>query len=398
MKERLDLLSHTNLPDLKINFCSSVVADLPLKDPMRLPFGLITSRPSGILTTIVEVDKKIAEGFGEGATLPEPVFTDDSGKSIASAADLILDQLRNGGVISINEIIKEISEFEFPDGHIYPTARMMVEMAILDGYSKAADLSMLDLLGVNSSTQGVHYGKSIGEGTSEDVYQQCLDSLRKGAKKLKLKVSPNYYKETVETIKRVRDIEGVKLMVDANGSFDPENAEHISMLRELDQLGLLMIEEPVSRVGNIKGVGAVKVLREKVDFKTKICLDDCLKDLSITLSALNTGLADVVNIKPGRIGSIVGSIKLAKYCKSTGKEIMVGGMLEATPGRCMTVSLAALFASMGFEIPGDISLPQERLAKDIVEEKYLLKYNSSGEVVLPRSKGWGFGTIILSGK
>lgn len=393
MKENINLLLHENSPDLKISHYSTRVVDLPLRDPMRLPFGLITSRPSGVVSLVVDVGKETAEGCGEGATLPEAVFTDDSGKSVATAASLILDHLSAVNATSVASVVKEISDFKFLDGYRYPTARMMVEMAVLDGYSKALGKSMLELLGVNKKIQSVHYGKSIGEGSSDEIYKQCLDSLKKGAGKLKLKISPNFYSETIKVIRKIQNIEGVKLMVDANGAFDPENDEHISMLREIDQLGLLMIEEPVSRIGNTRGIDAVKTLRDKIDFRTRICLDDCLKDLDTTLFALNTNLADVVNIKPGRIGSIIGGIELAKHCKTIGKEIMVGGMLEATPGRCMTVTLAALFTSMGFEIPGDISLPQERLANDLVEDQYLLKYNSKGEVILPKGKGWGFGSI-----
>lgn len=159
-----------------------------------------------------------------------------------------------------------------------------------------------------------------------------------------------------------------------------------------------MIEEPVSRAGSLRGLEALERLREQVDFKTPICLDDCVTDLETTQRAIDGGYADVVNIKPVRIGSIVNSIKLNSYCRERGIQVIVGGMLEATPGRCMTVTLPALFHSTGFEIPGDLSLPQERLAQDLVDKRFLLKYNSKGEVQIPQGIGWGFGDIILFGR
>jgi O-succinylbenzoate synthase len=180
-------------------------------------------------------------------------------------------------------------------------------------------------------------------------------------------------------------------MVDANGTFDPTNSDHLSIIEAIDSQELTMFEEPVSRVGQVRGLDAVRLLRKAIpNLKTPICLDDCLTNIDLSTLALDENLADIINIKPGRIGSIMRAIDLAYLCKKKGKQIMVGGMLEATPGRMMTTTLAAYFYTLGFHVPGDLSLAQERLSQDLVTDDQQLKIGPQGGIIIPRSKGWGF--------
>jgi len=385
-------------PSPEFSYFGSGVVDLRLHSPMKLPFGTFSFRPSGIVEVEIKTPQGVFAGYGEGATLPKPLFTDDSAETIAEAGAFLLGSLRSMRLHSLDDTLSAVQEIEFPNEEKFPTARMMVEMAILDAFAKSQGKSVRDLLGVPEDMMSVPYGKSLGEGDVAGIVTQAKEALDKGASKIKLKISPSSYSQVIGAIQELRSMGGFEVMVDANGSFDPENEGDINILRSIDELGLLMIEEPVSRVGSLRGIKAVERLRKRVDFKTPICLDDCLTDLETTQLAIDNGYADIVNIKPGRVGSIVKSIELNSYCREKGIQVMVGGMLEATPGRCMTVTLAALFHSTGSGIPGDLSLPQERLAQDLVDDRFLLKYNPTGEVELPQGTGWGFGDIILFGR
>lgn len=378
---------------IEITGFSASVRNLHLIEPMKLPFGLVESRPSGILELKQKVGSTEEIGYAEGATLDQPVFTDDSGETIAQAVSLIVDDLIKKGSRSLMDTVIDIQNFNFNNNKKYPTAKMMVEMAILDGFTKARNISVKDLLEVPSNIISVPYGKSIGQGNFNSTVKACIEAKAEGAKKIKLKVTPDTTENVLKVINQIKIFGDFEIMVDANGTFDSENDEHIKLLKKLDSSGLIMIEEPCSRIGRIKGIKSIELMRLKHNFQTPICLDDCLNSKDITVYAINSDLADIVNIKPGRIGSIFTSIAIAKLCKKNRKGIMVGGMLEATPGRCMTATLAALFRSMGFMTPGDLSLPEERLNEDLVSNKYRLKYNNFGELVLPTDIGWGFGKI-----
>lgn len=372
---------------------SSVKSDfvnITLRSPMKLPFGLITARPSGIFTCQGYINGQDFTGFGEGATLPQPLFTDDCGNNIANSANLIASELlgKKTNLATAHQIIQR---YTFKDNGRYPTARMMVEMALIDMVAKATNQSVSDFLGVPKNIKEVVFGKSIGGGDVASTIIDAETAIKNGAKKIKLKVSPATTEVVLEVVQTLRNqYADLELMVDANGTFDPTNDENLNLLEKIDKIGLLMIEEPVSRVGRLRGYDAAFFLRQKMSLSTPICLDDCLTDYETTMEALRTNTADIINIKPGRIGSIITSIEIAQYCQKIGKKVMVGGMFEATPGRTMTTVLAALFHSYGFDIPGDLSLAQERLSTDLVSPEKQLQLGPSGGILLPRNIGWGY--------
>jgi O-succinylbenzoate synthase len=384
-----------DLPEFEIVGYKVGVVNLRLNSPMKLPFGVVESRPSGVLRVDMKVGGRLVCGYGEGATLQQPIFTDDCGENIVPNANKILSTLN--GEYDLTRLVSEVQSVEFGSNKLYPTVRMMIEMAILDGLAKGVETSVANLLGIDTS-KGVDYGKSLGGGNFEDTIVQIINAVNKGAIKIKLKISPESHEIVLESIKWIkREMSEVCLMVDANGTYDVESETDMMKLKEIDGLGLLMIEEPVSRVGSIRGLDAVEIMRRKLGvLKTKICLDDCLTSVPLTVAAIEHNLADVVNIKPGRVGSIIRALEIGHMCRNKGKEVMVGGMLEATPGRCMTNVVAAYFEQvLGFGIPGDLSLAQERIADDLIPVGHQLKYNLDGTIQLSSGQGWGFEDITL---
>lgn len=378
--------------ELKIDSFEASVVDIPMKVPMHLAFGDITSRPSGVARLeISDASGRKFVGLGEGATLPQPVFTDDSGENIQTNIQALLREVSVGtNVTTCADLIERVQNYAFGDG-IYPTARMAVEMALLDANSRLSGIAIAEMLGIEDVTS-VPYGKSIGGYHAQDIVSQATTAVGSGASKVKLKAMPDNFDDVIKAIHEIRTRFGdIGLMVDANGGFDPTDDEHIDMLRALDDESLLMIEEPVSRKGKIRGLAAVELLRDTMgDIATPICLDDCLDSYQVCLDAVGKGLADIINIKPGRIGSILRSISLIDHCEEIGKQVMIGGMFEATPGRCMTTILGAYCVSKGFTIPGDLSLAQERLLGDIPENVRELRYNEAGEIEMPTGLGWGY--------
>jgi O-succinylbenzoate synthase len=365
--------------------------DLELAVPMALSFGTVDSRPSGWVGMTCETSDSSAIGYGEGVTLDEPIFTNDSGKNIKYNMALVLQSLPKVRV-PITEIIDRIGAYRFPDNQDYPTARFAVEMAFLDSVTKANLLSVRDLIGVDIGISEVPYGKSIGGTQLANILKQVDEALELNAKKIKLKISPNSFNTIVESINHVRSNRSdVEIMVDANGGFDPNNNDHLRMLSTLNELDLLMVEEPVSRVGQTRGIDSVRLFRKLLpSFTTPVCLDDCLKSFNDCRNVLSDNLADVINIKPGRMGSFLKSVELIDYAANNGGEVMIGGMFEATPGRCMTTILGGYCLTKGFRTPGDLSLAQERLRTDLVDASSQLRLGRNGGISMPVGAGWGF--------
>ncbi|HUC89281.1 MAG TPA: enolase C-terminal domain-like protein [Patescibacteria group bacterium] len=377
---------------LEVAAAYAQAVELSLTEPMTLSFGTFPSRPSGWLSLVCEVNGESAVGYGEGATLPQPVFTEDCGGNIAGNMSELVHAIVDSPETTVNGALQAIQEHRFADGKHYPTARLATEMAVLDAGTKAYQTSVKELIGVPDGIAEVPYGKSIGGASKSDILRQAEEALGNNARKIKIKVSPGLFGDVmcaIDTLKQEHP--GIDIMVDANGGFDPANADHLVMLKGLDGQGLIMIEEPVSRVGSMRGLDAVRALRRSLPhLSTAICLDDCLQTQQDCQTALEEGLAEVINIKPGRIGSFMRSLDLADLAVAKGAEVMVGGMLEGTPGRCMTTLLGAYCLYRGFTVPGDLSLAQERLASDLVNTDKQLKLSPNGGIILPSGLGWGF--------
>lgn len=394
VKSRYDIpVSSERLLDQPISFrgLKTDLVSLDMKSPMTLPFGEITSRPSGWAELEIAVKGISTIGYGEGVTLPQPMFTDDCG-------DNITDNMNKVGInmmasaTTAREAVDHLRMYRFEDNGIYPTARLAVEMALIDALTKSEGMSVGKFIGLPEDAHDVYYGKSIGSGDQSAILNQVEQAISLKAKKIKLKISPSTFSQVVSAIDEIRLVHpDIDLMVDANGSFDPLDEVDIKRLEILDSKALMVIEEPVSRVGRLRGLEAVRYSRRRLaGFSTPICLDDSLRTYEDCQVALNEDLADVINIKPGRIGSFLGSLELVYSAKLKHKQVMVGGMFEATPGRSMTSILGAFCVSRGFDIPGDLSLAQERLGQDIVPESRQMKMNEKGNIVLPTGPGWGF--------
>ncbi|HSX32779.1 MAG TPA: enolase C-terminal domain-like protein [Candidatus Saccharimonadales bacterium] len=366
--------------------------ELELTEPMALSFGTVTSRPSGWLTMSCDVDGRPVVGHGEGATLPQAVFTDDCGPNIAGNMRSLVRAVHADTNKTVGGALDSVQAHRFRDGGRYPTARLAVEMAILDAATRASGISMKEVIGVPADITEVPYGKSIGGATAGAILRQAEEALDNNARKIKIKVSPKLFDSVTVAIDVLqREQTNVDIMVDANGGFDPTSAEDLRMIEKLDDCGLLMIEEPVSRVGEIRGLDAVRALHRALpNLTTTICLDDCLQTFEDCQTALDERLAHIINVKPGRIGSFLQAIRLVDLATSKHAEVMVGGMLEATPGRAMTTLLGAYCLHKGCTIPGDLSLAQERLTEDFVSPAKQLRLSPRGGIIVPSGPGWGF--------
>ncbi len=374
---------------VQVSRVDAVTQELPFTSPVHLPFGEITTRPSVIVTTELETASGRATGMAEGTSLPIqiPLYDDWSG-NLTENVTRLSQELSDTDPQPLRNIFERIARAEV--GGTYATARYALEASILDAYSRSRNTTVLKLLQPNvSDTLYVPYGKSITEVDPQVLVQACDDAVRAGASRLKFKISPSSHTAVVSTlITLMRDYPEHAFMVDANGMYDSDNQEHLAMLDELDQMGLMTIEEPVSRVGVLRGLDAHRALQSRKQFDTPITIDDAIKTLSDAEEALNESLADAVNLKPGRMGSFMSCVRVAEYARKRGKQVMVGGMFEATPGRYATTTLAAYCMGLGFTIPGDLSLPQERLSDDLVDER--LEYDGSGNIVFNPKKGWGY--------
>jgi len=251
-----------------------------------------------------------------------------------------------------------------------PMAKATLETALLDAQLRAEYRSLGDFLGANKSK--IPCGVSVGIAPSIDLLVEEVSSyIDAGYKRIKLKIEPGWDIEPVGEIRRLWP--EIPLQVDANQAYSRSDGE---LLAGLDRFELLLIEQPLDE-HDILGHAA---LARQV--QTPICLDESITSLRSAEDALALKATTVINIKPGRVGGYLESVKIHDLCLNEGIPVWCGGMLETGIGRAANVALAAL---PGFTLPGDTSASSRFFHRDITDPFVM----EDGYLHVPQGEGIG---------
>jgi O-succinylbenzoate synthase len=221
----------------------------------------------------------------------------------------------------------------------------------------------------------VECGVSVGIANSLDALVEEVKSyVDAGYRRIKLKIEPGWDVDVVKTIREIWP--EIPLQVDANQAYSRDDGKHLS---QLDDFNLLLIEQPLDE-HDILGHA---LLAKEV--KTPICLDESIISLQSAQDALALKATTVINIKPGRVGGYLESVKIHDLCVKNKIPVWCGGMLETGIGRAANLALAAL---PGFILPGDTSASARYFKQDIttpfvMDDGYLDVPNSLGIGVTP---------------
>ena len=345
---------------------------MPLVSPFTTSFGTETER----LALLVEVRARTADGdgrqvvgWGECVAQEEPTY---SAEYVAGAQDVLVAHLLPRLFAAQRErplLAETVAEVLQPVvGH--PMAKAALEMAVLDAQLRAAGTSFADHLGV--TVDRVPSGVSVG---IQDSVPQLLDVvagyLDQGYRRIKLKIKPG---RDVEPTRAVRERFGdVPLQVDANAAYTLADA---AVLRRLDDLDLLLIEQPLAEDDLRQHALLARQLR------TPVCLDESVVSAARAADALAMGAASIVNIKPGRVGGYLEARRIHDLCRASGAAVWCGGMLETGLGRTANAALAGL---PGFTLTGDISGSDRFYTEDLTEPVRMV----DGFVAVSRDPGMG---------
>ena len=186
--------------------------------------------------------------------------------------------------------------------------------------------------------------------------------------------------QDVDWVRAVRDrFPDVPLMVDANGDYTMADADH---LRQLDAFNLMMIEQPLSYSDIIEHASLQR------DMKTAICLDESIHSLADAAAAISIGACRIINVKQGRVGGLLESMRIAHHAAGLGVGVWSGGMDETGIGRAVNIHLQT---AEGFTLPGDTSETANYFDEDVVDQPVVL--DDEGFIRIP--EGPGIGARVL---
>lgn len=251
-------------------------------------------------------------------------------------------------------------------------AKAGIECAFWDLDAQAAGLSLSHRLG--GTRKRVETGVSVSVHETPQALLRTVEGyLREGYRRVKLKIKPG--KDLEETAQVRKAWPELMLQVDGNAAY---TLEHLDRLAGLDDLGLLLIEQPLSNEDIIDHAQ----LQQRL--KTPVCLDESILSADDARKALSIGACRVINIKSGRVGGVRESVRIHDLCAAQGMDVWMGGMFETGIGRALNVAVASL---PGFTLPGDISASSKYFEQDIVQDPFVLQANSTLEV--PTGTGLG---------
>ena len=335
----------------------------PLKQPFMTALGTIREREA----VIVEVrDQNGLSGWGEVVAFSTPWYTEETTQTCYS---MLKDYL----IPSIHPKIAHPSQLQAVFRQIRGNhmAKSGLECAFWDLYSKQQEMPLSKLYG--GVRKEVDSGVVIASQDVEIAKKQIEGFMKEGYKRYKVKIHPGYALTTIQEIRK--EYPDLPLMVDANSSFSMKD---ISLLKELDQYQLMMIEQPLTHDDLLEHRQLQKQMQ------TPICLDESITSTQTAKIAIELGSCRIISVKMGRVGGPTHAISIHNDCQQHHIPLWCGGMIEFGISKAHNIALASL---PGFTIPGDISSSERFWDEDLIEPAIQVV---EGKVKVSKSNGIGY--------
>ncbi|MCM2255086.1 MAG: o-succinylbenzoate synthase [Vicinamibacteria bacterium] len=343
------------------------VLALPMRQPFETSFGV--AREKRFLLVSIHADG--LTGHGECVADHHPGYLPET---IGTAAHVLRDYLAPLAFAAPFATPQElVARLRPVRGH--EMAKAALEMAAWDLCARRAGVSLATFLGGTRSR--IAAGVSIGlQRDDAALVDKVAEELAAGYHRVKVKIKPGRDQGALRALRH--HFPDLHVVADANSAYTLEDADHLA---RLDTFAPAMLEQPLGWDDVLDHAVLAKRLR------TPICLDESLRCVERVRQAIDIGAAAVVNLKPGRVGGLVESVKIHDLCVARGVPLWCGGMVESGLGRTANVHLQSL---PGFD-PGDTSDPRRYFDEDLVEPPVVVA--KDGFIDVPQGPGLGVELI-----
>ncbi len=308
--------------------------------------------------------------WSECVSDPDPFyFYETNGTARHIIKDFLLPLIEPG--IALGELE---ARFRHVRGH--GMAKATIENGLLNMLATQQAVPLHRLLG--RPAKKIMSGLSIGlKETRGALLDAVANAVAKRYQRVKMKIKKG---QDIDWVEAVRDrFPDLRLMVDANGDYSLDDIGH---LKRLDAFNLMMIEQPLA-YNDIYQHAAIQK-----EMKTAICLDESIHSLADAMTAIALGACRIINVKQGRVGGLMESMRIASYCAGRGIDVWSGGMDETGIGRAVNIHLQT---AEGFTLPGDTSETSNYFDEDIVEPPVVLR--PDGFIDIPEGPGIGVNVV-----
>lgn len=286
--------------------------------PLRVPFKTALRRVDSVEDVIVELHTDTgAVGYGEAP--PTGVITGDTtGAIIGALKDHIIKNIIGRDVDDFEALTDSVQKCIIHNS----SAKAAVDMALWDLYGQLYNIPVYKLLG--GSKDKIVTDITISVNSPEEMARDAITAINRGYDTLKVKVGVNP-KLDVERLSAIRNAIGsrAKLRIDANQAWKPQEAVRILNQMQEQGLDIELVEQPVI-AHDIEGL---KYVTERS--YVPVLADESVFSPLDAMKIIQSGAADLINIKLMKCGGITPALKIADAASIMGVECMLGCMLEA---------------------------------------------------------------------
>jgi len=351
---------------IRLTAVEMLALDLPMITTFKTAHGT-TSKKRTIIVRAQDADGVV--GWGEAPSSDLPLYSADTYESTWYALTRLLAPL------VIGRDFKGPAELAaaYAGYQGYNMAKHGLECAAWAIASTKLGRPLRELFG--GTKTGIPTGESFGiKPTVEELLHEIEARVAQGFCRIKVKIEPGWDAEVLTKV--VSAFPNVPVMADGNTGYDPRDP---GPWKQLDRLGLLMIEQPYP------GDALVELAELQSGLQTPICLDESALSVGLTVAAIRLGAGRIVNIKPARIGGVTPSLGIHDWCLEHGVPVWCGGLLETGIGRGFNLAISSL---PGFTLPADMSPARLFYAEDLVDPTFDIR--KDGTIPVPEMPGCGF--------
>jgi o-succinylbenzoate synthase len=358
MYSEYDFYSQLSLPaECSLDRLEIIVVELPLVERFRSAVGLRETKKALYARWF---DTEGNWGIGECACRADPFYSAEflSG-SILVIKDFIFALLPER--FGYNQLASQLNRVR---GWNFTVSS--IEAAFLDLWRRRGLEDPVASWG--QRVKAVPAGISLGLYESADKLIERIDAaVSSGYRRIKLKVEPGV---PSRVIIQARDrFPDLKFHLDANGSFNEKQIDELVTLAAA--VGPLAIEQPFSP----DRLDLFCHLKERQP-ELRICLDESVTSMGDLIIARKIGVIDELNIKLGRVGGLLRSLQVVRYCAENDIPAWVGGMFETGIGRAANLRLASCLPSATAH---DLSPSNRYFEKDVLAESLVM--NADGFIM-----------------
>ncbi|WP_462411230.1 o-succinylbenzoate synthase [Neobacillus sp. Marseille-QA0830] len=349
---------------MKISSIDLFVIKMPLKQPFVTHLGEVTGR-EGLIVRVLDRDG--SAGYGEGVAFSSPWYTEETvATSMHMLGDFLIPLLQKQPIGHPEQVTKLFHSVRRNN-----MAKAAIETALWDLFAKQHSESLAQTIG--GTAERIPSGVVVATDSMKKAREQIEQYLADGYKRIKVKINPVMDYTFLSEIRRLYP--ELPIMADANSAY---TLKDIDRLKALDELNLLMIEQPLAYDDLIEHA----MLQKQI--KTPICLDESIVSFEDARKAIEYGSCKIINIKVGRVGGINEAKRIHDYCYEKGIPVWCGGMIEFGISRAHNIALASM---PGFTIPGDISASNRFWDEDIISPEVTVE---NGMIAVPTTPGIGY--------